>query len=438
MNRTLLLFALLVMVVGVTFAQNPYVHVGEFPDTSVFKVPGGVINGGVAVDPEGKVWIQSYGGAIDSFGTGGPYTGAIYVFNPNGTQTAFSPIKTLTGTDAVGGGTITDTLNGSGYGLARDRKTGNIFSVKWSTRLWLINYKTGAGIRRIMNPIPGYTSSLAGAASNTDGEVFLAPVLPGGAVQILNADFSQGTQIAASVGDYGRTIEVSPDGNDVYVPRFGIKKTYVYHSDNGSLGPYSLKDSVFLGGSVETIGIHPTLGYVYAAPDRRSDSTWPTDNMYYAYDPVTKTLKDSFATTAAYSATLAYPRGTAFSITGDTVYIGHFDNAADAAVHRFVRSNLVAVQKVGDPVPEGYALEQNFPNPFNPSTDIRFSIAKAGFTTLRVFDMLGRQVDQLVNKELEAGTFTARFDASKLPSGTYVYEVVSGNVRLTKKMMLLK
>jgi hypothetical protein len=441
MKKAFLLITLLALVAGVSFGQSMnFTYDAPFPDTSSFKIPGGVINGGVAVAPDGRIWIQTYGGATDTLSLSPDTTlsGAIYVFNPDGSQASFSPMLTLSGVDETGA-SITDTLDGSGYGLSVDPSTGNILSVKWSTRLWLIDYKTGAGIRRIQNPITGYTSSLAGVAANSMGEIFLGPVLPGGAVQILNPDFTAGTQVAASVGDYGRTIAVSADGNDVYVPRFTSLKTYVFHSDNGSLGPYALTDSIFLGGSVETIAIHPVTGYVWAAPDRRSDSTWTsTANTYYAYDPGTKSIVDSFKTDMAYSPTAAYPRGTAFSPTGDTVYVGHFDSPTDPAVSRFVKGSLLSVQRIDDAVPAGFALEQNFPNPFNPSTEIRFAIGQAGFTTVRVYDMLGREVAQLVNQELEAGTFTATFNASNLPSGTYVYEVVSGGVRLTKKMMLLK
>ncbi len=434
MKKTLLLFTILVLVASVSFSQSMnFTKVATFPDTSSFNLPGGNwINGGVAVDWEGKIWIQSYGGTFDtlSFSPDTLTTGMIWVFTPDGNQTTFSPIRFLSGVDETGA-SVTDTMRGAGYGLNIDPTNGNILSVKTSTQLWSINYKTGAGIRRIKNPIPGYTSSLAGVAANADGEFFLGPVLPGGAVQILNPDFSAGTQIAASVGDYGRTIEVSASGNDVYVPRFTSKKTYVYHSDAGSLGPYTLADSIFLGASIESIAIHPVTGYVWACADSRSDAPW-TKFMYYAYDPVSKAIVDSFATDQA-----DHPRGIAFTPTGDSVYIGDFATTTPAT-WLYVKGSLLSVERIDDAVPAGYALEQNFPNPFNPSTEIRFSIGTAAFTTVRVYDMLGRQVAELVNQELEAGTFTTSFNASNLPSGTYVYEVVSGGVRLMNKMMLLK
>lgn len=437
MRKLLFVFCLLVVALAVSSGQSvwTYVDQGPFPDTTAFKLPGGVVNGGIAVDPEGKVWIQTYL-SPDTLPTG-QATGSIYVFNPNGTQVSFSPIRILTGVTETGA-PITDTLNGTGYGLNVDPSTGNILSVKWSTRLWSINYKTGAGIRRTMNPIPGYASSLAGAAANSLGEVYLGPVLPGGAVQILNADFTTGTQVAATVGDYGRAIGVSADGNDVYVPRFTSYKTYVYHCDFGSLGPYTLADSIFLGASVESIALHPETGHVWASTDRRSDATW-IKNAYYAYDPTTKQYVDHFEVTAwDKSATGPLPRGIAFSPTGDTVYVGHFDVAANPAVRRFIYQFVNSVDRVEGVVPEGFELAQNFPNPFNPSTEIRFSVGKDGFVSLRVYDVLGREVQTLVNEDLVAGVYTATFNASSFSTGTYVYVLTAGDVRISKKMLLTK
>lgn len=89
-------------------------------------------------------------------------------------------------------------------------------------------------------------------------------------------------------------------------------------------------------------------------------------------------------------------------------------------------------------VPSAFVLEQNYPNPFNPSTRIQFSVPASGVVTLKVFDILGKQVATLVNGQLQAGTYTVDFDASTLASGTYFYQVESGASRLVKKMHLIK
>ena len=88
--------------------------------------------------------------------------------------------------------------------------------------------------------------------------------------------------------------------------------------------------------------------------------------------------------------------------------------------------------------PTAYKLSQNYPNPFNPTTEIKFSIAKPGLVTLKVYDILGREVATLVNRELNTGNFSVRFNASNLASGTYIYHLTAGDVQISKKMILLK
>lgn len=89
-------------------------------------------------------------------------------------------------------------------------------------------------------------------------------------------------------------------------------------------------------------------------------------------------------------------------------------------------------------LPEKYSLSQNFPNPFNPTTSITFSIPSSNMTTLKVYDVLGKEVAVLVNDKKEAGSYTVPFVAERLPSGVYFYQLRSGAFTETKKMMLLK
>jgi hypothetical protein len=85
-----------------------------------------------------------------------------------------------------------------------------------------------------------------------------------------------------------------------------------------------------------------------------------------------------------------------------------------------------------------YKLSQNYPNPFNPSTSINFSIPNKANVSLKVFDLLGSQVAELVNGEIEAGSYNIEFNAANLPSGIYFYKIQSDNFSETRKMVLLK
>jgi len=312
----------------------------------------------------------------------------------------------------------------------------------WGSRLWKIDHKTGAGIRRVLAPAPIGANSLAGVAANSDGEPYLAAVLPDLPATTLNAsDLTTGTAIATGVPAYGRAVAVSPDGKDFYAPRFTALQTYIYHSNNGSLGPFTLADSMGIGTSVETMAFSPKTGDLWFAADRRSTSAWSA-NTFYAYRPSTKAIVDSFKvdTTGALAWKPAdlLPRGMAFSPTGDTLYIAHFDGATIPAVARYIWTLSVSVERTSNVIPDGYKLDQNFPNPFNPTTEIRFSTVKDGYVMLKVYDILGREIRNLVDETLPAGDYNVKFDASDLTSGTYVYVLTAGDVRLTKKMMLAK
>ncbi len=91
-----------------------------------------------------------------------------------------------------------------------------------------------------------------------------------------------------------------------------------------------------------------------------------------------------------------------------------------------------------DIVANNFNLEQNYPNPFNPSTTINYTLAERGIVSLKVYDVLGNEVANLVNTTQEAGKYDVKFDASKLSSGLYIYTLNVGNFTSSKKMMLLK
>jgi N-acetylmuramoyl-L-alanine amidase len=99
---------------------------------------------------------------------------------------------------------------------------------------------------------------------------------------------------------------------------------------------------------------------------------------------------------------------------------------------------VTSVESDGREGPAEFSLEQNYPNPFNPSTRIAFSVQGSGFTSLKVFDLLGREVATLVNENLTAGSYRVKFDASGLASGVFFYRLVAGGQALTRKMVVAK
>jgi hypothetical protein len=106
---------------------------------------------------------------------------------------------------------------------------------------------------------------------------------------------------------------------------------------------------------------------------------------------------------------------------------------------RLVRGGLVSdVNENKTSLPDQFKLEQNYPNPFNPTTQIVVSIPESGTYTLKVYDVLGKEVATLLNDNITAGAHTFNFDASNLTSGIYFYTFSGNNFSQTKKMMLIK
>jgi hypothetical protein len=100
--------------------------------------------------------------------------------------------------------------------------------------------------------------------------------------------------------------------------------------------------------------------------------------------------------------------------------------------------NVTSVRDDDSVIPKDFFLSQNYPNPFNPTTTIRFSIAEFGMVSLKVFDILGREVAMLVKRELKPGELSVVFNAKGLASGVYFYQLRAAGFIQTKKMLITK
>jgi hypothetical protein len=99
---------------------------------------------------------------------------------------------------------------------------------------------------------------------------------------------------------------------------------------------------------------------------------------------------------------------------------------------------ISGVTPISVETPSSYSVSQNYPNPFNPTTKINFALPKSGLVTLKVYDMLGKEVATLVNEVKNVGTYSVDFNASALSSGIYFYKVNVNGFSEVKKMMLIK
>ena len=99
---------------------------------------------------------------------------------------------------------------------------------------------------------------------------------------------------------------------------------------------------------------------------------------------------------------------------------------------------IMGVSKKNEQIPDKFILCQNYPNPFNPTTTINYSIPRNGEVSLKVYNLLGKEVETLYSGFLQAGNYVATFSGSNLTSGVYFYRLQAGNLMETKRLVLLK
>jgi hypothetical protein len=118
----------------------------------------------------------------------------------------------------------------------------------------------------------------------------------------------------------------------------------------------------------------------------------------------------------------------------DYIYIG----TENGLWKRPLSEIITSIKEIPNKLPLNYTLEQNFPNPFNPSTSIQYAVSNRQFVSLKVYDVLGNEIEILVSEEKTAGTYELTWYAEQLPSGVYFYQLKAGEFVQTRKMILMK
>ena len=157
---------------------------------------------------------------------------------------------------------------------------------------------------------------------------------------------------------------------------------------------------------------------------------------------------DSVATTPEFSTPALNPGDTLITslhvVTSATegtgnvqLQIGTFRDPAVRITQDFVANSPLSVDEE-ESIPTGFYLLQNYPNPFNPSTKINFGLKESGHVSIKLFDVLGNEVAQLLNEYTSAGDHEINFNGSELTSGIYIYRLAAGQNSVTRKMILEK
>jgi hypothetical protein len=172
-----------------------------------------------------------------------------------------------------------------------------------------------------------------------------------------------------------------------------------------------------------------------------------TDNPFWAWNPNDRMY--AILVNSAYDTVHAIP-GTPDTLnalaTWVLVFYGTHYTLNDVVEIDYTNPILIGVDKftfnpansIVNNIPTNFSLLQNYPNPFNPSTTIIYSVPEAGVVTLKVFDILGREVRTLLNEYKAAGAYNVVFNAHGLSSGVYFYRLTTGSKNDVKKLMLIK
>jgi hypothetical protein len=123
-----------------------------------------------------------------------------------------------------------------------------------------------------------------------------------------------------------------------------------------------------------------------------------------------------------------------YMVNNTTGYIA----GQNGVILKTTNGGITGVHQTGSNIPDKYSLSQNYPNPFNPVTQIKFDLPKASMVNITIYNSLGKEIEQVISKELSTGSYSVDWDASLNPSGVYFYKITAGEFSQTRKMVLVK
>jgi hypothetical protein len=223
--------------------------------------------------------------------------------------------------------------------------------------------------------------------------------------------------------------------------------TYTRNTSTSSTG-YGRRSYTYNGGPTwtdATLGNSATTGYTWVSVDTNGSSTYcaylwgDSDSLNISFSNIAATVNIAYDLASNLITGTCSPVSVVYNNSSGNFRRPGFTYWANGPQDIYYDGqNLPTGITNTNEIAKSYSLSQNFPNPFNPTTSINFSIPKAGLVKLVVYDVLGKEVATLVNGEQTVGTYQVTFDASKLTSGIYFYKITSGDFSDVKKMMLVK
>lgn len=346
-------------------------------------------------------------------------------FNPATATLTLTPSYGVAG--AVPGGIYTITIRATGDGLSTDKIITVTVATTLRNPIW-----TGTGTSTIATKSIKYneTFNFSYVATDPDGHTIiysLESVTPTTTAAVFTH--------FAGLGGFGQLV-FTPTAAEA-------GKTYtIVVKATCSSGLFSTTTTVL------TVGVNTAPSFTISLTDR----TIKVHNVAVAFtfqyvasdvdgDPFTFTLisgKGSISSTGLYSwIPVAADKGTT-----NTVKVRITDAVnplifTETTAILTVENVITSIENV-EGVPTNFALMQNFPNPFNPTTNIKFALPTESNVSLKIYNILGEEVAALINKVMPAGFHTYNFDATRLSSGMYIYRIEAGSFVQVKKMLLMK
>jgi 5-hydroxyisourate hydrolase-like protein (transthyretin family) len=257
------------------------------------------------------------------------------------------------------------------------------------------------------------------------------------------------SQLNIKYSDAGNnlTFKETNDSSLIITPKsdwFGLDTIKVTVSDGNkstsgsiALNVLSVNDLPVFSNLPDTLRISGNETVTLNLADIVSDVETPVNQLTFEFTSMSDSLMYNFN---AQNEMLSLTANTKYNgVTTLQIKVTDKDGGVtETSVKVRVENTLTGIESLAAQIPNDYELYQNYPNPFNPSTNIRFQIKEPNFITLKIFNILGKEIATLVNEKKSPGTYEVKFNAGNLPSGIYFYKLSAGDFTDTRRLLLLK
>jgi len=400
----------------------------------------------------GEEWVRRYNGPgnLDdvSYSIAIDRSGYVYVTggsHGNGTSEDYATIKYNANGSEQWVKRYTDFFGGRAFSVAVDR-LGNVYVTgsSWDGGASLDDYLTikynSSGVLQWearYNYMDYFSDAAYGIVIDSSGDIYVNGTR--GTIKYNSEGIQQGSLIFGGNGPKSTALDYS--GN-FYATGFiygGTSNDYITKKYNAAgVQQWSL----FYNGPEDSIDIANCIAvddYGNAYVTGRIDGSY---NLSGDYGTIKYNSQGVMQWIERYDGPVnSYDEAVSIAIDGSgNVYvtgksIGN-ETGYDYATIKYSQST--GISQISSGIPENFTLLQNYPNPFNPVTNLEFGISDLGFVSLKVYDILGKEVATLVNEKLSPGKYKVEFDGSGLTSGVYFYRITAGEFTDTKRMLLVK